>query len=156
MTFVSGNVFDPEHLSIVPPFTANSPPATVPDLRTLTSLNPLHGHVSAIHASSLFHLFPESAQVRLARALAGLLSPQPGSMIFGKQVGLPESGYLEDPLIRRRLFCHSSRSWSELWDGEVFPKGTVKVLSFMTEFPKAEIYPEADSLRLLIWSVTRL
>ena len=149
-------MFDPEHLSIVPPFTANSPPATVPDLRTLTSLNPLHGHVSAIHASSLFHLFPESAQVRLARALAGLLSPQPGSMIFGKQVGLPESGYLEDPLIRHRLFCHSSRSWSELWDGEVFPKGTVKVLSFMTEFPKAGIYPEADSLRLLIWSVTRL
>lgn len=157
VTFVPGNVFDPEHLSIVPPFAANSPPVTTaPDLSTLTSLNPLRGHISAIYTSCFFHLFPEDAQFRLACALAGLLSPIPGSMIFGKQIGLSESGYLEDPLIRRRLFCHSSRSWSELWDGEVFPKGTVKVLAFMTEFPKAEIYPEADSLRLLIWSVTRL
>jgi hypothetical protein len=159
VTFIPGDVFDSEHLSTVPLFTANSPPATtVPDLRTLTSLNPLQGHVSVIHASLFFHLFPEDAQVRLARALAGLLSPQPGSMIFGRDLGLPESGYLEDPLIPRRLFCHSAQSWSELWDGEVFPKGTVKVLAFVMEVPKDRLYPDADSssLRLLIWSVTRL
>jgi hypothetical protein len=159
VTFVPGNVFDPEHLSIVPPFTANSPPiTTAPDLSALTSLNPLRGHVSAIYASCFFHLFPEDAQLHLARALAGLLSPIPGSMIFGKQTGIAESGHikLEDPLFRRRLFCHSSRSWSELWDGEVFPKGTVRVLAFMTELPKAEISPEANSSHLLVWSVTRL
>ena len=158
VTFVPGNVFDPEHLSIVPPFTVNSPPATtMPDLRTLTALNPLHGHVSAIFAASFFHLFPEDAQVRLARALAGLLSPEPGSMIFGKQLGHLESGYVEDPFIPGRLFCHNPRSWSELWDGEVFPKDTVKVSAFVMEIPKDRM-PETDSssLRLLIWSVTRL
>jgi len=158
--FVPGNVFDPEHLSIVPPFTANSPPVTTaPDLRTLTSLNPLCGHVSAIYASSLFHLFSEDAQLCLARALAGLLSPEPGSMIFGKQIGLPESGHEEVSSTRRRLFCHTSRSWSELWDGEVFPKGTVRVLAFVTEIPKdevAKVFPGANSAHLLVWSVTRL
>ena len=153
VTFVPGNVFDTEHLSIVAPFIADSPPATsVPDLSTLTSLNPLHGHVSAIYTSHFFHLFPKDAQVRLARALAGLLSPKPGSMIFGMQLGLPESGDLENPLIPRRLFCHNSRSWSELWDGEVFPKGTVKVSAFVTEGSKDA---ETSSLHLLVWSVTR-
>lgn len=159
VTFIPGNVFDPEHLSIVPPFTANSPPATtIPDLRTLTSLNPLHGHVSAIFTASLFHLFPEDAQVSLARALAGLLSPEPGSMIFGIQLGHPESGYVEDPLLPSRLFCHGPQSWSDLWDGEVFSKGTVKVSAFVMEYPKDGMYPETDSslLRLLIWSVIRL
>ncbi len=160
VTFVPGNVFDPEILSIVPPFTTNSPPVTTaPDLHTLTSLNPLRGHVSAIYASYFFHLFPEDAQLRLARALAGLLSPEPGSMIFGKHIGLPESGHWEDPSTRLRLFCHTSRSWSELWDGEVFPKGTAKVLAFATEVPKdfiAKGYPEVNSLHLLTWSVTRL
>ena len=156
MAFVPGNVFDTEHLSIVAPFIANSPPATsVPDLSTLTSLNPLRGHVSAIYASSFFHIFPEDAQLRLARALAGLLSPVPGSMIFGKQLGLPESGQLENPLIPRRLFCHNSQTWSELWD-EVFPKGTVKIKAVVVEVPKDGVYSEANSLHLLIWSVTRL
>ena len=153
-------MFDPEHLSIVPPFTTNSPPVTTtPDLRTLTSLNPLRGHVSAIYASSLFHLFSEDKQLRLARALAGLLSPEPGSMIFGKQIGVPENGDKEVSVAGHPLFCHSPRSWSELWDGEVFPKGTVKVLAFVTEIPKdevAKIFPEVNSAHLLVWSVTRL
>ena len=157
MRFVQGNVFDPEHLSIVPPFTTNSPPITsAPDLRTLTSLNSLRGHVSAIYASYFFHLFAEDAQLRLARALAGLLSPEPGSMIFGKHIGLPESGHLELPSVRHPLFCHDPRSWSELWDGEVFPKGTVKVVAFLIEPPKDEANPEINPYLLLNWSVTRL
>jgi len=156
VTFVPGNVFDPEHLSIVPPFTANSPPVnSAPDLRALTSLNPLRGHVSAIHASHFFHLFPEDAQLRLARALAGLLSPEPGSMIFGRHIAFPESGHLEDPSTRRRLFCHNPRSWSGLWDGEVLPKGTVKVLTFVTEPSKYEMYPELNP-HMLTWLVIRL
>ena len=150
---------DPEHLSIVAPFTADSPPVTTaPDLRNLTSLNPLRGHVSAIYASAFFHLFPQDAQLRVARALAGLLSPEPGSMIFGKQIGLPENEH-SDVSSPRRQFCHTSQSWSELWDGDVFPKGTVRVLAFVTEVPKdevARVFPEAKSLHMLTWSVTRL
>ncbi|KAF8273975.1 hypothetical protein EI94DRAFT_1696288 [Lactarius quietus] len=140
VTFIPGNVFDPEHLTIVSPFTTNSPPVTtVPDLSTLTSLNPLRGHVSAIYVQRL-------------------LSPEPGSMVFGKQIGLPENDDLEVSATRRR-FCHTTQSWSELWDGEVFPKGTVRVLAFVTEVPKDEVakmFPEAKSLHMLTWSVTRL
>ena len=167
VTFVPGNVFDPEHLSIVSLFTANSPPVTtVPDLRTLTSLNPLRGHVSAIYASSFFHLFPKDAQLRVARALAGLLSPKPGSMILGKQVGLSENEHCEEhcevsetPESTFHQRCHTSQSWLELWDGEVFPKGTVRALAFVTEVPEdmvSKMFPEVKSLHMLTWSVTRL
>lgn len=156
MTFVPGNVFDPDHLSIVPPFTAKFPPiTTAPDLSTLVSLNPLCGHVSAIFVSSFFHLFPGDAQLRAARAVAGLLSPAPGSMIFGKQIGLPEDYKVSSASRQFR----TPQSWSELWDGEVFPKGTVRVLAFVTEVPKDEvskILPEAKFLYMLTWSVTRL
>ncbi|KAI9454156.1 hypothetical protein BJY52DRAFT_773481 [Lactarius psammicola] len=154
VTFVPGDVFDPEHLSIVPPFTTTSPPVTtVPDLRTLTSLNPLRGHVSAIYVGNFFHLFPKDAQLRLARALAGLLTYR-SSMIFGVQVGLPEGGH---PSAHHRLFCHTPQSWDELWDGEVFPKGTVKVFANVTELPRDEnLYPEEDSVHVLSWLVVKL
>ncbi|TFY51260.1 hypothetical protein EVJ58_g10663 [Rhodofomes roseus] len=52
----------------------------------------LQGRVSAIHASSLFHLFEEEKQLALARALAGLLAPHRGAMLFGSHGGAPENG----------------------------------------------------------------
>ncbi|KAF7979120.1 hypothetical protein HWV62_43337 [Athelia sp. TMB] len=74
--FIEGNVFDAAHIDPTPPLYAppNSPP---PALGTLTSLNPLRGHVSAVHASSLFHLFDEAHQHQLTDALGSLLSPEP-------------------------------------------------------------------------------
>ena len=56
--FIAGDVFDPAHLETVPPFTTSSD-APRPHLPTLTSLNPLRGHVSAVHISAVFHLFSE-------------------------------------------------------------------------------------------------
>jgi len=44
-----------------------------------------------MYASLLFHLFSEEKQLHLLRALAGLLSPEPGSMIFGLHIGLAEA-----------------------------------------------------------------
>src|SRR5260221_1164480 len=50
-----GDALDPKHLEVVPPFTAvNTLTGPAPDLRSLASLNPLHGRVSAIHTSLLF------------------------------------------------------------------------------------------------------
>ncbi|OBZ78831.1 hypothetical protein A0H81_00364 [Grifola frondosa] len=128
--FVAGDAFNPDHLEIVPPFY--SPPHTpVPKLSELTSLNPLRGHVSAIHASSFFHLFDEAKQLHLAKALAGLLSPEPGSIILGAHGGRPEKGYRVEALGSNwrgvQMFCHSPESWIELWEEQVFKKGTVKV-----------------------------
>ena len=159
IAFVPGDAFDPKHLEVVPPFTtANAPSGSAPDLRSLTSLNPLRGRVDAIHASSFFHLFDEEKQLYLARALAGLLSPKPGSMIFGLHVGLAEKGFR--PSLRggtRRLFCHSPESWAQVWDGMVFEKGVVIVRSKLVQVEKKyfEGTEAPEQISVLVWSVTR-
>ncbi|OJT14322.1 hypothetical protein TRAPUB_9113 [Trametes pubescens] len=165
--FVAGDAFDPAHLEIVPPFY--SPPDTpVPHLATLTSLNPLRGHVSAVHASAFFHLFDEARQLQLAKALAGLLSPEPGSMLIGAHGGRQEKGLryetgtgLHSIYTNEPMFCHSPESWTELWDGQIFRKGTVKVTAFLRETQRKDlegapgIVPGAK-FHALVWSVTRL
>ncbi|KAI1797518.1 hypothetical protein LXA43DRAFT_1088618 [Ganoderma leucocontextum] len=122
--FLAGDVFDPAHLERVPPFTF-TPAAPRPHLPTLNSLNPLRGHVSAIHVSAVFHLFSEEEQVRLAHSLAGLLSPESGSTIFGLQSGRAEKGFRIEAGVPnshgRQIFCHSPESWKELWE-DVFPR----------------------------------
>ncbi|KAI8983390.1 hypothetical protein BD414DRAFT_490769 [Trametes punicea] len=164
--FIPGDAFDPAHLEPVPPFY--SPPNTpVPQLSTLASLNPLRGHVSVIHASMLFHLFNEDKQFHLAQALAGLLSPEPGSMLLGEHCGRWVKGYRIEAGTRQRprgggfMFCHSPDSWKELWDGQIFEQGTVKVEAILKETERRDLkdVPEVDQdakFYLLIWSVTRL
>jgi len=162
VTFITGNAFDAKHLEIVPPFTkVNPPPAAPAVLSELTSLNPLRGHISAIHASSLFHLFQENEQLHLARALGALLSSEPGSMIFGAHRGLPEKGTpqrIGDD--QRGNFCHSPDSWTELWDGVVFEKGLVRVDAKVIEMNRKNIEQAMGTGNMvvygLLWSVTRL
>jgi hypothetical protein len=162
VTFVAGNAFDPQHLEVVPPFTKSNPPPAAPaSLRDLMSLNPLRGHISAIHASSLFHLFQEADQLYLARVLAGLLSPEPGSMIFGSHAGLPEKGFpLNLGEDQKSMFYHSPDSWAALWDGEVFEKGTVRVDAVVVARSKEDAQRAIGTIDVqvyrLLWSVTRL
>jgi hypothetical protein len=102
----------------------------------LTSLNQLCGHVTAIHASALFQLFSEEKQRALAQALGSLLAPVSGACIFGWSPGLPEAGYVEYQCKASypRQFCHSPASWEALWNGVVFPKGSVEVEARLEEF----------------------
>ena len=134
------------------------PEEPTPELCSLTSLNPLHGRVFAIHASSIFHFFGEEKQLHLARALAGLLSPEPGSVIFGRHVGNHEKGFILPPGHGgRQMFCHSPESWTELWDGLVFEKGVVKVQTKLLQMEWKE--PDGSPslvFATLVWSVTRL
>ena len=160
MPFVAGDVFDPAHLETVPPFYA-PPETSLPQLNALTSLNPLRGHVSAIHASSFFHLFDEEKQLQLAQALACLLSPEPGSMLLGSHGGRPEKGYRVEAYRNSQgshMFCHCPESWVELWDGQVFEKGTVKVDAILREVKRADLLGSLPKAKfyLLVWSVTRL
>ena len=132
-----------------------------PDLRSLTSLTPLHGRVFAIHATAIFHLFGEEKQLQLARALAGLLSPEPGSMIFGAHIGVPEKKGFEPPVMHRdhHMWCHSPESWTELWDGLVFEKGVVEVQTKLYHAERKGFDPDApqnSTLTYLVWLVTRL
>ncbi|KAI0639006.1 hypothetical protein C8Q77DRAFT_24119 [Trametes polyzona] len=154
-TFIAGDAFDSNHLAVAPPVFApvKGPP---PDLSGLTSLNPLYSHVAAIHASSFFN---EEQQVHLARALARLLSPLPGSMIFGSHAGAPQKGsHLhrvgpEEETEGYLVFCHSPESWAELWDRQVFDKGTVKVEARIAEHPEVNSEQAAFFMQ---WCVTRL
>lgn len=156
--FVPGDAFDEGFLKHVPPFYED-PETSVPPLSALTALTPLLGHVSAIHASSLFHLFDEERQFQLARSLAGLLSPQPGSFIFGQHFGRPEKGFrVEQGALGQTgsyMFCHSPESWKELWDGGIFKKGCVVVDVELKETHRRDLVPGSKFYHL-VWSVTRL
>ena len=126
--FIQADAFDDKYLVMSP--IPNSPPTDpLPPLNELKSLTPLIGRLSAIHTSSFFHLFSEEKQFELAQKIAGLLSPAPGSTIFGMHAGLAEKGFSKEGNRRTGgpLFCHSPDSWKELWDGVIFKQGTVKV-----------------------------
>ncbi|KAJ6603553.1 hypothetical protein DFH09DRAFT_968674 [Mycena vulgaris] len=155
VVFLPGDALDPEFLEPCPPLTAPSKDTeSPPPLISLTSLTPLRGHVSAIHVSSVFHLFSEKQQLHLARALGGLLSPCSGSMIFGCHIGQRSKG-VGLPLLAasdgRQMFCHSPDSWCEMWES-VFPQGTMKVDA---ELGRTKFY---DGLYWdwLTWTLTRI
>ncbi|KAG2119947.1 uncharacterized protein F5147DRAFT_767412, partial [Suillus discolor] len=139
--FLPGDVFDPAFLSITAPTDDVSPAPTI-DLSSLKSLNPLHGRISVINAISFFHLFSEERQLLVARALAGLLSAQSGSVICGCHVGTLEKGIVKNTLVGSGyygLFAHSPKTWSSLWDGEVFEKGSVKVETELVEVATRDV-----------------
>jgi hypothetical protein len=112
------------------------PSSDPPDLANLSSLNQLRGHVTAIHASALFHLFSEEKQLALAQAFGSLLAPVSGACIFGWSTGVAEAGHIEieGKVSHPRQFCHSPSSWEALWNGVVFPKGSVEVDARLGEF----------------------
>lgn len=55
------------------------------------------------------------------------------------------------------MFCHSPESWTELWDGIIFKKGSVKVEAGLKKLDRADLNaPGGPEFLLLWWSVTRL
>ncbi|RPD58757.1 hypothetical protein L226DRAFT_575992 [Lentinus tigrinus ALCF2SS1-7] len=156
--FLAGDALDPSFLEVVHPFYTK-PYSPRPNLSELTSLSALHGHVSAISVCSVFHVFDEAGQLQLARAIAGLLSPEPGSMVIGIHSGRPEKGTFVTHAGGRSVstFYHSPESWTQLWDGELFVKGTVRVQTELIETGGWDFQDsEADRYWFLVWSVTRL
>ncbi|KAL5521597.1 hypothetical protein ACEPAF_2345 [Sanghuangporus sanghuang] len=135
--FIQGDVFDPQHLALGTPFY-DPPRMPRPVLSMLTSLTPLQGHVSALHTSLFFHLFSKEEQIKLAHLIAPLLSPIPGSMIFGAHTSKPVSGESQLAAIAKRIYCFSPEDWCALWDGGVFKKGTIRAEAW---------FPESDPWR---------
>lgn len=127
-----------------------------PDLKSLTSLTPLQGHVSVIYTGAFFHLFNEPEQLQVARQLASLLSPLPGSIILGCHVGNLVKGTKLNAASGRITFCHSPESWKDLWERQVFEKGEVLVDTHIVELAyKSNERPEVDKAYWLSWSVAR-
>ncbi|KAF5359216.1 hypothetical protein D9756_003134 [Leucocoprinus leucothites] len=159
--FIAGDVFDAETLPPREPFYVETPPPDPrpAELARLKSLSPLQGHVTVIHASSFFHLFDENKQLELARKVATLLSPDPGSLIFGAHNGVPVKGYRPDPLNvpGYNQFCHSPESWRNLWDGQVFRKDSVRVEAELVEDQRKDLVaPDGVIYYVMKWSVTRI
>ncbi|KAF5355072.1 hypothetical protein D9756_005754 [Leucocoprinus leucothites] len=160
-SFIAGDVTRSEFLAAVPPFTKDSPPICErpKDLHKVKTLNELQGHVSAIFTGAFFHLFEEETQTEIARKLAGLLSPEPGSMLLSVQGGTKEAGIWNPTGSIRFMFCHSPESWRELWE-DIFGKGNVEVrarirkeeggLDFYGMFPGNK-----EQYHVLEWSVER-
>ncbi|EIW76283.1 hypothetical protein CONPUDRAFT_64653 [Coniophora puteana RWD-64-598 SS2] len=148
------DAFDPSTLEVVPPSYELNTSSPRPDLNSLTSLNPLHGRVSAIYAGMFFHLFNEAQQLHLARALAGLLSPVPGSLIFGVHNGAVEKGtkQFQGYGASLQMFCHSPESWRAMW-AEVFAG---KEEAVRVEAQLKTYKTRAGEFEALEWSVTRL
>jgi hypothetical protein len=65
------------------------------------------------HVSLLFHLFDEEKQLALAKQLANLLSPEPGSIISGVHGGLNTKD-MKLSYSRRQMFCHWPESWGRI------------------------------------------
>lgn len=151
--FIPGNVFE----MIAPRAPFSEEPCTPrPALNLLTSLTPLQGHISAIHVSSFFHLFDHNKELELARLLATLLSPAPGSILLGSQGGMRQKGARTE-LVKGDMFCHSPESWKEMWDGQVFEKGSVRVEARLQGEVRPDLPgPDGEDMYMLQWSVTRL
>ncbi|KAF9241068.1 hypothetical protein BU15DRAFT_45267 [Melanogaster broomeanus] len=152
-TFVAGNALDPAFLS--PLAGGPEPPAAV-DLSAISTLNDLRGKVSAIWATSLFHLFSETNQRQLAHALRCLLSPRSGSVIFGSHIAMPEKGVFTGKVLGKEvtMFCHDPESWRELWgiEGPVFSSDSVKLDTVLRKMRSGD----GEEVRILVWSITRL
>ncbi|KAJ3574692.1 hypothetical protein NP233_g1603 [Leucocoprinus birnbaumii] len=142
--FVGGDIFKNETIEPSKPLYADPSTVRPVNLKDLRSLTPLQGHVSVIHASSVFHLFNEELQTTLAK----------------RHCGLVEKGWRSFSLTQWRMFCHSPETWKALWEGQVFKEGSIRVEVVLDplEISPLEIFGEEKGTKcyLLVWSVTRL
>lgn len=78
-------------------------------------------------------------------------------MIFGSHNGLREKGF-KTGAMREKMFNHSPESWKELWDGEIFQKGQVKVEAKIVDHVRKDPATGDKPIIVLwlVWSVTRI
>jgi len=148
--FVKGDIFDETTLS------STSTTYARPEIQSLRTLTPLKGHVSVIFLQMVFHLWGEKAQLVLARRLAQLLSPKPGSLIIGRQMG--DSVPRSIPLQGQDHFVHNPDSWEKMWSA-VFPRGTVEYRTELRRLPNDLPAATRDMVtvtQFLTWSIRRL
>lgn len=151
--FLAGDVFDNSFIGTSTP-VYGEPLAPQPiNLSELKSLSPLHGRVSVVRVAAFFHLFEEEGQLKAARALASLLSPEPGSMIIGDHIAAPEPKSIINPR-GEKIFLHSPDSWKALWDGTVFEKGAVAVEVMLHDFDWR--HKTDQNIKRFDWTVRRL
>jgi hypothetical protein len=80
-----------------------------------SGLKELDGKLNIVHAASFFHLFDLDDQVKVAKRVVKLLKAEPGSMVFGRQGGLPVAGKLSHGFAGVHAYWHNPESWAKLW-----------------------------------------
>lgn len=91
--------------------------ADVFDESAVNPLRALEGKLDVIHSSSFFHLFDYEQQKAIARTVVGLLKPQGGSLLVGRQVGNFEAGEKEHGTGGGgKVFRHDGRTWRKMWE----------------------------------------
>ncbi|KAE9408309.1 hypothetical protein BT96DRAFT_696297 [Gymnopus androsaceus JB14] len=129
-TFISGDIFDSSFISIQPPLktlTLSYDDNTEPiSYSRLFKPNPSRwtssSHLSVIHTSAVFHLYDRDAQLLIAKKIASLLSPLPGSIIFGSHTGSKVPREVINQSTQMKAYRHSPESWKKMWEEEVFDK----------------------------------
>jgi hypothetical protein len=81
-----------------------------------SGLKELGGKLNLVHAASFFHLFNWDDQVKAAKGVVKLMKAEPGSMVFGRQGGLPVAGMLgSQGFAGVHAYWHNPESWAKLW-----------------------------------------
>ena len=98
-----------------------------------------------------------------AKALASLLSPIPGSMIFGRHVSTDDGTSKDLPFNydgTQFFYGFNVEDWKRLWNGEVFKEGSVLVDAELIQYPRKMANRDkaatTEPRQVLIWCVTRL
>ena len=97
--------------------------------------------------SFVFHLFSAEKQASLVHAVAALLSPAAGSIVFGTHVGLPKQGTIREEMLGMtvEMYCHDPESWKKLWE-DAGPFNTEAILEEV-EGPNGKGW-------MMVWSAT--
>ncbi|KAI4228715.1 MAG: hypothetical protein L6R36_001405 [Xanthoria steineri] len=80
------------------------------------SLALLENRMSVVVANSIFHLYNYADQLRLAKRVVRLLSPERGSLILGRQVGSSQPGEYKAVNNQGTRYAHDAASFRRFWD----------------------------------------
>ena len=77
----------------------------------------LNNSYNIVFANMFFHLFDKTEQFALAKRVVTLLRGEPGSMVFGQQIGHMEPGlYSVGRENGEKGYAHNTRSLQQMWD----------------------------------------
>ncbi|KAL8898829.1 MAG: hypothetical protein Q9207_006507 [Kuettlingeria erythrocarpa] len=100
------------HLNEESPAGEGKPPSA----SSTPHLASLENRMSVIAANSIFHLYNYSDQLRLAKRVVQLLSPERGSLILGRQVGSAQPGEYTAVNNQGTRYAHDIASFRKFWD----------------------------------------
>lgn len=125
-------------------------------LSSNSPLTKMEGKFDFIHIGSFLHLFTLSSQTLACTRMAKLLKPQPGSTVFGRQMGNVEALSVE--IQGKTLWQHDPRSFEEMWKKVGDETGTQwKVVAELDEGEGMdETHWSSKGCRRLKFEVTRL